>query len=152
MYWFLAQGLCPPSSTCLRITECGMLNDLIQRSCIAADRFRSLTCGYVGIEPMLCCPYRASIAPGIENVLLRKNINTEKPTVEDTANKPCGVTMLKGTPSYNGIGAQPWIARIGFASPRNKEIKYPCAGSIISNRVVLTAAHCALAKSENYKL
>lgn len=32
------------------------------------------------------------------------------------------------------------------------ELKFPCTGSIINKRVILTAAHCALAKAENYKL
>lgn len=29
---------------------------------------------------------------------------------------------------------------------------YPCSGSIISKRVILTAAHCALAKSDGHRL
>lgn len=32
------------------------------------------------------------------------------------------------------------------------EIKFPCTGSILRKRVILTTAHCALAKADNYKL
>lgn len=31
-------------------------------------------------------------------------------------------------------------------------LAYPCAGSIISRRVILTAAHCALAKADGHRL
>ncbi|XP_044736021.1 CLIP domain-containing serine protease B9-like [Chrysoperla carnea] len=146
-----AQGLCPPSSTCLRLSQCGLLNDLIHRSCVAADRFRQLTCGYSGVEPMLCCPTvgRSSIVPQNNN---NNNIWRGYQNTGNDNNKPCGVTRLRGITGYNGLGAQPWVARIGFANGKTKEIKYPCGGSILSNRVILTAAHCALAKSENYKL
>ena len=29
---------------------------------------------------------------------------------------------------------------------------YPCAGSVIARRVILTAAHCALAKADGHRL
>lgn len=51
---------------------------------------------------------------------------------------------------------------IGFSIRLNKfsnyedlktgNIAYPCTGSIISRRVILTAAHCALAKAEGHRL
>lgn len=31
-------------------------------------------------------------------------------------------------------------------------LAYPCTGSIISKRVILTAAHCALAKADGHRL
>lgn len=29
---------------------------------------------------------------------------------------------------------------------------YPCAGAVIARRVILTAAHCALAKADGHRL
>lgn len=44
------------------------------------------------------------------------------------------------------------IISLEFSDTISGEIKYPCAGTILNHRVILTAAHCALAKADNYKL
>lgn len=121
------------------------------------NRLGSLGCGYQG-SGLVCCPQVSTS-------------NTVNP-YQHTDGHKCGISPVQGQ-DYDGIGAYPWIARIGFksnvisqnqikckwskykiwfAGTQNGEIKYPCQGSILNNRVILTAAHCALAKADNFKL
>lgn len=44
------------------------------------------------------------------------------------------------------------IQRRYFKDTNTAALAYPCAGSIISRRVILTAAHCALAKADGHRL
>lgn len=119
-------------------------------------RIGKLGCGYEG-SGLVCCP-KISEGP---------LFNTDK----NDNNARCGQSSVQGD-HYEGIGAYPWLVRIGFRSNVhiiiicqcviNKfiilidtvtgEIKYPCTGTIIDKKIILTAAHCALARADNYKL
>lgn len=77
------------------------------------SRAGSLACGYPG-SGMVCCPrsngytngwfqptYPSAEASGIGH----KTDNDQK----------CGATIVEGE-NYRGIGAQPWVVRVGFRS------------------------------------
>ncbi|XP_055849493.1 phenoloxidase-activating factor 3 isoform X2 [Episyrphus balteatus] len=42
----------------------------------------------------------------------------------------------------SGPGQFPWIARVGYVNKTSQKVSYRCAGSLISDRYVITAAHC----------
>ncbi|CAG9583148.1 unnamed protein product [Danaus chrysippus] len=128
---------CPVNMSCVPISSCPLLEDLLDFSCFSSDRYfhrlNSLTCGNANNEDYVCCPSCECgrvYAPGTES---------------------CGKSMVQGI-DYSGIGAHPWVARIGFANKDTGNVRFACSGSIIAKRVILTAAHCALAKPEGYKL
>lgn len=83
---------------CTGLTECIPLSDCTQmlydaaRSCFAGDR--SMLCGESEYETYVCCPL--------------KNQASEKSTV-------CGKSLVKGQ-FYKGLGAFPFVARVGFKS------------------------------------
>ena len=52
------------------------------------------------------------------------------------------VAGAKNDPQYNIVGHWPWMASIGYLE-LDKVWKHQCGATIISNRLFLTAAHCA---------
>ncbi|XP_068085721.1 CLIP domain-containing serine protease B4 [Anabrus simplex] len=146
VYQATANGaLCSSGSQCTLLANCRLLKDLMDQTCLAPDKLRTLTCGYYGTEPLVCCPNGAANTP------LTPTTVPSPPSAQTGTgfNGQCGQPLVSGT---SGLGSQPWTARIGFTNVRTGKMTYPCCGSIISSRTILTAGHCALAKSDGYKL
>ncbi|XP_053608796.1 CLIP domain-containing serine protease B4-like [Plodia interpunctella] len=131
------RGGCPPNTACKPISSCPLLEDLLDFSCFSSDKYfhrlNQLTCGHANNEDYVCCP------------------SCDCTRVFSEGTQRCGQSMVKAN-NYSGIGAHPWVARIGFSHKETGNVRFACSGSIISKRIVLTAAHCALAKPEGYKL
>lgn len=72
-------------------------------------RMREVTCGYSGEEPQVCCPTSA----------IR---NSPEPISGDS----CGQPLLHDWSklSYQGLGAMPFVARIGFRSKLDKIFQF----------------------------
>ncbi|XP_060517431.1 CLIP domain-containing serine protease B4-like isoform X2 [Cylas formicarius] len=131
------RAICPPNSQCIPLSACPILTTVLSNECVLTNRIGELGCGYQG-SGLVCCPQ----ADGSSKVSSPgKFVDGQR----------CGQSQVEGD-GYDGIGAYPWVARIGFRNVLTGEVKFPCTGSIINNKVVLTAAHCALAKADNYKL
>lgn len=61
-------------------------------------------CGNIGQHPLVCCP----IKPGPST-----KPQADTPIIESEVD--CGKSLIYG-PQYNGLGAFPFVARIGFKS------------------------------------
>ncbi|XP_053673828.1 phenoloxidase-activating factor 1-like [Anopheles nili] len=123
---------CPGLSECVPLAECPELLLEISRQCYRGDF--SLSCGVNEYEPHVCCP--RVTAP---------TFNDQRQTAA------CGKSIVQGD-FYNGLGAFPFVARIGFKNTKTGTFIYPCSGSIIARQIVLTSAHCALAKADSHRL
>ncbi|XP_014281648.1 phenoloxidase-activating factor 3 [Halyomorpha halys] len=128
--------LCSRGSACIPLSQCHVISQLVKQSCVQIDKLRGLTCGSQGSELLVCCPQTCSTPPTI--------IQKEE----------CGRPQISHwwSTSYSGIGVHPWVVRVGFRNKLTKSIDYLCCGSIINKQTILTAAHCALAKTATHKI
>lgn len=83
-------GACPGARICVPMSECQAMYYEVAKSCYNGDR--ALYCGGTQYEPYICCP---------------------KSPLEH--NSVCGKTLVSGQ-FYRGLGAFPFVARIGFKS------------------------------------
>ncbi|KAL1117168.1 hypothetical protein AAG570_004495 [Ranatra chinensis] len=106
--------------------------------------------------PRVCCP-RATptrpTTPPTQTPPTRPGSNSQQTSNDNMyRNLPsapaCGKSevdehdkIVGGTPSLKG--AWPWLAALGYRSQNDPTPRWRCAGALISQKYVLTAAHCA---------
>lgn len=81
---------CIGSAECVPLTECSEMLYEAARSCYTGDR--TMFCGATEYETYVCCP-----------------------RITNDGRSVCGKSLVQG-PKYKGLGAYPFVARIGFKS------------------------------------
>lgn len=92
---------CPGQSECVPLADCPELLLETARQCYRGDF--SLSCGVNELEPHVCCPRTPNRFDDDRN----------------GENVGCGKSIVQGD-YYNGLGAFPFVARIGFKSKLRK--------------------------------
>ncbi|ODM92152.1 Venom serine protease Bi-VSP [Orchesella cincta] len=100
------------------------LNNLNEtRVCCAVDE-------YIELFPLVDNEFKAH-----ENFKLIPSLDECGKSFSSTTDRIIGGTAVLP-------GSHPWMARLGVVLPDEDFVRFPCSGSIINDRHILTAAHC----------
>lgn len=119
---------------CVPLNQCSTLVRLLRKPSTSNIRtLQAATCYIEDAIPMVCC--RPKTRRPIINSLLPSRPGT------------CGQGTTGGLQRILGgeeapINAYPWIVAMGYSEIGFKDVEYLCAGSIIHEKYILTAAHC----------
>ncbi|XP_015120161.1 venom protease [Diachasma alloeum] len=136
---------------CINVRECEPLIELLRRDGNSAGNFlRRSVCRFEGSNPIVCCPGGnrefddddTPIPPNQPRITQQSNgyWPIYAPACGAINNKEL-TRVVGGAPAK--LGAWPWIAALGYRSKTgSNKPRWLCAGSLVSARHVITAAHC----------
>nr|ABC33918.1 serine proteinase [Penaeus chinensis] len=140
---------------CISLKDCPSLAQLLTNpSASDVKALQEATCsiGSSGLDPLVCCedagPTRPRPAP------LTQPLTSPDPVIRQTE---CGRTFplaIVGGETAD-FESEIWLALLGYRDSSSEDIQFLCAGSLINERYLVTAAHCvnpALLKPKQFKL
>lgn len=166
-----AQNECSDSrATCINIRNCANIIAILRDSPRPLSpeilqMLRDAQCGFDGNDPMVCCVSQRQTTPPTLRPTLSTIITSLPPTTKpivaqeidvssppDVTNHPnlrlldlqkCGPITEQRVYGGNktGVFDYPWMALIAYDTGKSNP-EFRCGGTVISDRFILTAAHC----------
>ncbi|XP_063992075.1 venom protease-like [Diachasmimorpha longicaudata] len=143
------------SGICINVRECEPLLELLRRDGNSAGNFlRRSVCRFDGSNPIVCCPGgNRAFEDDDDPIPPSRPRDTSVTLPQSNPYWPiyapvCGAIsnnqwtrVVGGAPAK--LGAWPWIVALGYRSKTaSNKPRWLCAGSLVSSRHVVTAAHC----------
>lgn len=121
------EGICQKRQNCAGL----------ERELLNQRKFKQvIQCGFEGRDPIFCCPKAEKFSTYEFKTQLHPLLceNSAKPKIRLTQNIIGGVMA--------DVGEFPHQVALGYETDSQKEYEFNCGGSIISEKIILTAAHC----------
>ncbi|XP_019880112.2 CLIP domain-containing serine protease HP8 isoform X2 [Aethina tumida] len=149
----------PRGDTCIDIYQCPFFADLLKKSpkprpLSIIKMIRSHQCGLIGRKvPKVCCTMQAKNGETLTEHSWKSNGLMSHRNFDLLPHKTCGPMsgssrIIRGNKA--SIGEFPWMALIIYNTDQRLDFK--CGGTVITERYVLSAAHCKLKSAIGVRL
>ncbi|XP_076234951.1 ovochymase [Calliopsis andreniformis] len=136
---------------CIEVRQCSQALDILQREShnpVALDFLKRSQCGFEGNNPLICCPIsnRATSAQPSIDENLQYDLSSH-PLLPADCGKDLSQRIVGG--ERTELDEFPWMVLLEYVRRATGQKGLNCGGVLISNRYVLTAAHCVQGSHES---